>query len=65
MTQVVLAQKVSWAAALATPPAESGAMLVVALSDPRWTYHGSAGEPGCTFRPTEINASLTWYNEPE
>lgn len=39
MRQVVLAQKVSWAAALATPPAERGYIVVVVLSDPLWTWY--------------------------
>lgn len=36
--QVVPLQKATWVAALATPPAESGLMSVVALSEPRMTY---------------------------
>ncbi len=39
MTQVVPAQKESWVAALATPPALSGLMLVVALSEERRTWY--------------------------
>jgi hypothetical protein len=38
MTQDVPAQKLSWAAALATPPTESGVMSVVALSELRFTW---------------------------
>ena len=39
MTQVVPAQNESWAAALATPPAESGLMFVVVLSEERLTWY--------------------------
>ena len=39
MTQVVPAQNESCAAALATPPALRGLMLVVALSDARLTWY--------------------------
>jgi hypothetical protein len=35
--QVVSEQNVSWAAALATPPASSGEMVVVVLSELRCT----------------------------
>ena len=39
MTQVVPAQKESCVAALATPPALSGQMLVVVLSEARLTWY--------------------------
>ena len=39
MTQVVPAQNESWVAALATPPALSGEMFVVALSEERRTWY--------------------------
>jgi hypothetical protein len=36
--QVVFEQNLSWAAAFATPPAESGEMSVVVPSEPRLTW---------------------------
>ena len=39
MTQVVLAQNESCAAALATPPALTGPMLSVVLSEERLTWY--------------------------
>jgi hypothetical protein len=39
MTQVVPAQNESWVAALAAPPAASGEMLVVVLSEARLTWY--------------------------